>query len=75
MKQYLAQVKIAFDSSKWWNAVWLTCGCSRRYAKTLEEAQKAIDAVGQRYPGDPDQNVVESRIRVREVTEWEEVDA
>lgn len=74
-KQYLVQVKLAFDPTKWWNAVWLTCGGSKRYVGTLNEAQNAINAVGHRFPGDPDQNVVESRIRVREVTEWEEVDA
>lgn len=70
-KQYLAMVKLAFEPERWWNAVWLTTG--KRYALSLEAAEKAIQTVTHRYPDDPDQRVTESRIRVREVTEWEDL--
>lgn len=72
-KQYLAQVKLAFDPDQWWNAMKLTNGGIKRYADTLEEAENAICFASSRYPDDPDEQVIESRIRVREVTEWEDV--
>lgn len=74
-KQYLAQVKFAFDHDQWWNAMKLTNGGIKQYAYSMSEAKNAIESAGRRFSGDPDQMVVESRIRVREVTEWEEVDA
>ena len=73
-KQYLAQVRIAFSHDQWWNAVLRTSNGSMRYAKTLDEAEAAIEAMKTRNPNDPDQRVTESRIRVREVTLWEDVD-
>ena len=72
-KQYLAQVKLAFDPDRWWNAMKLTNSGIKRYADTLQEAESAIHFVSDRYPDDPDEQVIESRIRVREVTEWEDV--
>lgn len=76
-KQYLAQVKFAFDAKSlpdnWWNAVRLASGGRKMYAKTLEEAETAIKAIKASHQSDPDQQVTESRIRVREVTDWEEV--
>lgn len=73
-KQYLAQVRIAFSHDQWWNAVLHTSSSNRRYAKTPEEAEAAIEAMKNRFPNDPDQRITESRIRVREVTDWEDVD-
>lgn len=74
-KQYLVRVKLAFDDQhRWWNAVALTSGDGHRYATSLEDARSAVRAVSNRWPNDPDQRVTEVSIRVREVTEWEDVD-
>lgn len=73
-KQYFAQVKLAFDSDQWWNAMKLTNGGTKRYADTLEEAENSIRIIASSYPDDPDERVIESRIRVREVTDWKDVE-
>ena len=77
-KQYLAQVKLAYEvksnPERWFNAI-LFSGGRKMYAKNLDEAEAAIEAMRNRYPGDPDQMVVASRIRVREVTDWELVES
>ena len=73
-EEYLAQVKFAFAPTRWANAVWHTSPTAKRYAGTLEEARAAIQALKDRYPDDPQQKVIESRIRVRLVTSWEDVE-
>lgn len=72
-EEYLAQVKFAFVPTRWTNAIWHTSPAAKRYAGTLEEAQNAIQTLAGRYPDDPQQKVIESRIRVRLVTDWEEI--
>lgn len=73
-EEYLAQVKFAFAPTRWANAIWHTSPTAKRYAKTMAEAQEAIQTLENRYPNDPQQQVIESRIRVRLVTDWEEVE-
>ena len=73
-EQYLAQVRFAFDPDRWANAVWHTSEPGKRYARTMAEAQDAIQTLSTRYPDDPQQEVIESRIRIRMVTDWEEVE-
>ena len=87
-KQYLAQIRNGWcKENEWWNAktMFTTDG---RYCKTKEEAemwiQKAIDKSTKTHimgtppfsiesrPSEKDK-ILETRIRVREVTEWEEV--
>lgn len=73
-EEYLAQVKFAFAPTRWANAIWHTSPTAKRYAKTMAEAQEAIQTLENRYPNDPQQQVIESRIRIRMVTDWEEVE-
>lgn len=71
-KQYLAQVRIAGFPNEWLNAN-LYSGGKKPYLRDLPKAKAAIEAMKNRYPGDRSMEVIESRIRVREVTDWEEL--
>lgn len=72
-KQYLAQVRIASFPNEWLNAN-LYSGGRKPYLLTLDKAKAAVEAMRNRYPGDQSMAVIDSRIRVREVTDWEELD-
>jgi hypothetical protein len=70
-KQYLVQYQLSWTPpDKWYNAVGYYCPRKRRsiYVSSLEEAQDILDFVNEK----PD--VVKTRILVREVTEWKDVD-
>ena len=86
-KQYLAQIQNGWcEEGDWWNAKMMFS--TGRYCKTKEEAQqwidKAIEKSTQRsiigtppfsLESDPCEKdrITATRIRVREVTDWEEV--
>lgn len=44
-EQYLVQYQTKWSEERdtWMNAVWMQSGCEKRYANTLEEAQRYLD--------------------------------
>ena len=70
-KQYAVEVKTRSMPDRWQNAVWFETGCKQHYVRTEVAAQTVLEGIHKRFDHAPYLFIIESRIRVREVSDWE----
>ena len=66
-KEYSVLVKFRKSETKWHNATSIVLGLNRRHVNTYEEAKDVLETVSKAM------EIIDYKIRVREVTKWVEI--